>query len=94
MRLSSPPSRHLVTCETDCFTVWLLIDDKFLHVNNKFVAQLPFDLTFKAKHLVYYESLIVIAEESEFCHVCELNEFYNIINHQVFSVRDGSVVGK
>lgn len=91
IRLSSPPSRHLVACETDTFTVWLLIDDKFLHMNNKFVAQLPFDLTFKARHLVYYESMIVVAEESEFCHVFELNEFYNIINHQVFSVREGVI---
>ena len=52
---------------------------------------LPFDLTYAAKQLLYHESLLIIVEESEFCHVCELNEFYNIINHQVFSVRDGSV---
>ena len=41
--------------------------------------------------MVYFESIILLIEQYENCHLFELNEYYNIINHQAFSIRDGIV---
>jgi hypothetical protein len=70
------------------FTLWLLIDDKFIHMNDKFIGCLPLDLKYGAQKILYFSSILIIAEKKNLCHIFELNEFYNLINHQTITVFD------
>ena len=91
MRLDSAPQHNLAAYEQDPFTLWILIDDKYLHLNEKFIAQLPFSLITEAIKIVYVDSFILILERVNQCHLIEVNEYYNIVNHQVISVQDSDI---
>lgn len=86
IKLKTGPIQSIVGHESDQYCVWLLTDNKYLHMNDKFVGMLPFDLKYGAKSMVYSQSNILISEKYNLCHLFELNEFYNIINHQVFKI--------
>lgn len=60
--------------------VFTLTDKRHLHANGKFVACVPFEMK-RPKLMFYYESFIVFAETNKRLHLCELNEFYNLVNH-------------
>lgn len=88
IKMPSPPVKNVIFFESDPHTLWILIDNKYLHMNEKFIGQLPFDLKSDAKLMVYSESLILICESYKQCHIFELNEYYNIVNHQSFQMYD------
>jgi hypothetical protein len=58
----SPPQTQLVAYESDEFSLWILQDNKYLYINDKFIGKLPFDLKYEAKSIFYYESFILICE--------------------------------
>ena len=49
IKLKSGPMEKVVGYECEQYCVWLLIDDKYLHMNDKFVGMLPFELKHGAK---------------------------------------------
>ena len=61
-------------------------------MNERFVGVLPFEIKGKIKKMIYSETVICIAEHTDRCHVFEVNEFYNIINHQEFVIFDNEKV--
>lgn len=79
--MPSAPQKSVIFYESDPYTLWILYDNKFLHMNDKFIGQLPFDLKNDAKSIMYSESLILICETQSNCHILEVNEYYNIVNH-------------
>lgn len=83
----SPPQTQLVAYESDEFSLWILQDNKYLYINDKFIGKLPFDLKYEAKSIFYYESFILICEAVNQCHIFELSEFFNIMNHQILSIK-------
>ena len=79
--------QHVQAHETDEYTMWLLLSNKFVHMNDKFVASLPFNLTNKDASVFHYcDSMLLICENANLCHLCEMNEFYNIVNHYEISL--------
>jgi hypothetical protein len=79
IKLRSSPN-SVLGYESDQYTFWLLLDNKYVHLNDKFIAELPFELKYGAKHMVYLESLVLICETGNLCHLFEIDEFYNVIN--------------
>jgi hypothetical protein len=61
-------------------------------MNEKFIGQLPFEIKNGIKKLMYFDSFIVICETKSICHIFELNEYYNILNHKVFEIPDNSEI--
>lgn len=49
IKLKSGAVKSIVGYESDQYTMWVLVDDKYLHMNDKFVGMLPFDLKHGAK---------------------------------------------
>ena len=49
IKLKSGPMKKVVGYECEQYCIWLLIDDKYLHMNDKFVGMLPFELKYGAK---------------------------------------------
>lgn len=66
--------------------LWILVENKYLYLNDRFIGVLPFKLRFEAICLSYSDSLLLICEEYAKCHLIEINEFYNIENHQEFTI--------
>ena len=87
IKLKSSPN-SVVGYESDQYTFWLLLDNKYVHLNDKFIAELPFELKYGAKQMVYHESVVLICEAGNLCHLFEIDEFYNVINVQHFSLFD------
>ncbi len=52
-------------------------------------CQLPFELKSRAKLIRQDESTIMICESKDICHLFEVNEYQNIIDHQVFTLTCG-----
>jgi len=78
---------HLKFHESDCNgsivgPVWILLQKKYLYMNERFIGMLPFEIKGRIRKLVYQDSIIVILEDNDKFHTLEVNEFYNIINHQ------------
>ena len=88
IKLKSPPMKSLNTFESDAFTIWMIIDEKYIHMNDKFIGNLALELKYGVKKLIYFNSVLLIAEKKSLCHIFELNEFYNLINHQTLTVFD------
>ena len=61
--------------------VWMILENKYLYMNERLIGVIPFEIKENIVKLVYSESVILICEEHDKCHVFEVNEFYNIINH-------------
>jgi hypothetical protein len=59
----------------------MVSNKKYLYMNDRFVGVLPFEIKGEISKMVYKESVILITEKTDICHVFEVNEFYNIINH-------------
>jgi len=58
-------------------------------MNERFVGVLPFEIrSSKVKKIIYSETIVCICEHTDRVHAFEVNEFYNIINHQEFRVFD------
>ena len=53
-------------------------------MNEKFVGFLPFEIKNGVKQILYFDSFVVICETKNDCHIFELNEYYNILNHKCF----------
>jgi hypothetical protein len=87
IKLKSSPN-SVLGYESDQYTFWLLLDNKYVHLNDKFIAELPFELKYGAKHMVYHESVVLLCETGNLCHLFEIDEFYNVINVQHFSLFD------
>lgn len=66
--------------------VWSLTNNKYLLQNQKLISCLPFDLKYDCKKMVYENGLVVLLEEFSHCHLFEVNEYYNVINHTQFDV--------
>lgn len=80
---------HVIAHETDDYSCWLLISNKFVHLNDKFVASIPFNLTNKDASVFFYcESMLLICENANVCHICEINEFYNVVNHYELALKN------
>ena len=77
----------MIAYESDEFSLWILQDNKYLYLNNKFIGKLPFDLKYEAKQIIYYDSFVLICEAVNQCHLFELNEYFNITNHQIYSIK-------
>jgi len=57
-------------------------------MNDKFIGTLPFDLKNDAKFMIYSDSMFLICETQCNCHIFELNEYSNIVNHQLIELYD------
>jgi hypothetical protein len=88
LRLRGKAEKSVIACESDPYTLWVLIDDKYLHMNEKFIGQLPFEMPNGAKKMLYLDSFILICENRKTVHLFELNEYYNILNHKAFSISE------
>ena len=81
----------MIGYEAECQTslggpVWMIFENKYLYMNERLVGVLPFEIKSNIVKMVYDETVILVCEEYDKCHVFEVNEFYNIINHQEFVV--------
>jgi len=86
--LSETP-QQVILHEPNEHCVYTLSDKRHLHANGKFVASAPFEIK-RPEILFYYEAFVVIAEKNKKLHLCELNEFYNLVNHHEIEL--GSLV--